>query len=66
MVYDDLSIALFISGYLEVMDLEKPSLRQFMDSLLQELIADTELYGWKPVRAYHAIWLQQVENGQVN
>ena len=32
---------------------------------LQELMADMELYGWELVRAFHAIWLQQLENRHV-
>ena len=32
---------------------------------LQKLMADTELNGWVAVRSYHAVWLQQLENGRV-
>ena len=32
---------------------------------LQELMSDVELYDWEPLRAYHAVWLQQVDNGHV-
>ena len=35
-----------------------------MSSHLTELMADTELYGWEDVRAFHAIWLQQMEQGR--
>ena len=27
----------------------------------KELIADRTLYGWEVVRAYHTVWLQQLE-----
>ena len=34
---------------------------------LKELAVDTEIYGWVPVKAYHAVWrLQWVENGRAN
>ena len=26
---------------------------------------DAKLYGWEPVHAYHAVWLQQLENHRV-
>ena len=26
-------------------------------------MADADTYGWEPIRAYHAVWLQQIENG---
>ena len=44
---------------------EKQSLWLLMTHHLQELMADAELYGWEPIRAFHAVWLQQLENGQV-
>ena len=28
-------------------------------------MADVELYVWEPVRAFHAVWLQQLEQGCV-
>ena len=30
---------------------------------LRELMEDAEMYEWEPVWAYHAAWLQQIENG---
>ena len=30
---------------------------------LSELIADAAVYGWEPVQVFHAVWLQQLENG---
>ena len=30
---------------------------------LKELIVDIEHYGWEPIRAYHAVWLQHLKNG---
>ena len=31
---------------------------------LKERMADASTYGWEPVRAYHGVWLQQLENGR--
>ena len=30
---------------------------------LKELMAHTNLYSWEAIRAYHAVLLQQLENG---
>ena len=32
---------------------------------LQDLVDDVDLYGWEPVWAFHAVWLQQLEEGCV-
>ena len=36
----------------------KPSLKLIMAKHFNDLMADTEVYEWASVRAYHAIWLQ--------
>ena len=41
-VYDDLSITLFVSGYLAVMEIIKPSLKPIMARHLKEMIADAK------------------------
>ena len=61
-VYEDLSVTLFVSGYLIVMETVMPAPNPNMPRHFNELMADTEVYGWLPVRAYHAAWLQQIEN----
>ena len=63
-VYEELFISLFVSGYLAILDNVKPALKPPMTKHPKELMGDVELYGWVPVRAYHAVWLQQIENGQ--
>ena len=42
---------------------EKESIRPYMLQHLQDLMVDMELYGGEPVRAFHAIWLQQLKQG---
>ena len=58
--YESLSIPLFISGYIRIMDSQKLDIKALMSAHLTELMADTELYGWEAVQAFHAIWLQQM------
>ena len=45
------------------MEQEKDSIKPIIAHHLQELMTDTELYAWERVRAYHTVWLQQVQNG---
>ena len=59
--YEGISIPLFFSGDLAVISTEKPSIHYLMVQHLQDLMSNAELYGWKPVRAFLAIWLQQLE-----
>ena len=65
-VYSDISIMLFIQDYMIVMDEEKETVRANMASHLKDLIVDLELYGRDRVRAYHAVWLNQMEQGRVS
>ena len=48
-----------------VMAAEKPSICLLMIQHLQDLMSDVELYGWELVKAFHAIWLLQLEQGRV-
>ena len=63
-IYEDVSVMLFISMYLVVMETVKPMVKLHMSKHLKELMADAEVYGCNPVRDYHAVWLQQIENGR--
>ena len=45
-VYDEISMVLFIHGYLIVMEGEKEALKATMGTHLKDLMADTELYVW--------------------
>ena len=44
----------------------KPTQKEAILKHLRELTADAEIYGWEPLRAFHAIWLQQLVNGKAN
>ena len=48
-VDDHISLALFVSRYLIVMEGEKYVVKPHMARHLQELMADTNLYGWEKV-----------------
>ena len=63
--YVNLSIVMFVSGFPAMMEKENEAIQLLMARHLQELMADAELYGWDPVRSYHAVWLQQLENNRV-
>ena len=54
----------FVDDYITVMAKEPSQIRTFMLSLLQELIKVGERYVWPAVRAYHAAWLQHIEQGR--
>ena len=63
--YEDISIPLFVSGYLAVIVVENLAVHPLMVQHLQELMWDAELYSWEPTRSLHAVWLQQLEQGRV-
>ena len=48
------------------MEGEKEDIRSKLASHLQDLISDSELYGWFKVRVNHAVWLNQLEQGRVS
>ena len=64
MTYELISLPQFVTGYLSVLDTVKSGEMQVMVKHLKELMSDASMYGWKPVRSYHWVWLQQLENGR--
>ena len=61
--YEDLSLSLFISGYVAIVDIVKPTQTEAMLKHLRELMADVEICWCEPVRAFHGVWVPQLENG---
>ena len=59
--YQDMTVLLFIYGYLLVMDSEEEDIRVQMTSYLKSLMSDAQLYGWEFTRAFHRVWLNQLE-----
>ena len=56
-VYEKLTLPLFISRYLTILETMKPAQKVAMLKYLPELMTDTEIYRWEPVHAFHAVWL---------
>ena len=48
------------------MDIQKPDIRELMSTHHAELMANAELYGWEAIQVFHAIWLQQMEQGKAS
>ena len=64
-VYEHISTMAFVDSYITVMAKESHNIKTLMLCHLQELMEDGECYGWPAVRAYHAAWLQHIEQGQM-
>ena len=64
-VYEELSF-LFVKGYRITMKGEEGATKDKMAMHLEELMQDSELHGWIKVRAYHSIWLNQIEQGKAS
>ena len=54
----------FVTGFLTIMDLQSDVLRRKMSAHLKEIMEDCETFRWPMVRAYHAVWLQHLEQGR--
>ena len=63
---EQLTLPLFVMGYLEVVDTAKPGLKEVMLKHLCKLMADAATYGREQVHTYHAVWLQQLENSMAD
>ena len=60
----ELTIPLFVQGYLIVMELEEGRDKKLMSTHRQDLMSDTQWYGWDKVRTFHGVWLNQIEQGR--
>ena len=65
-MYEDLSLLLFITGYLAIVDRVKPTQKEVMLKHPRELMANTESYRWKSVRAFHVLWFQQLKKSRAD
>ena len=45
---------------------EESATKDKMATHLDELMQDSELYGWQKVRAFHSVWLNQIEQGRAS
>ena len=62
-IYPDMSLALFTYGYVSLAAVKSVVIKEYMYNHLQELMENIEVYGWKVVKDYHAVWLQLLEQG---
>ena len=62
--YENISSMAFVDGYITVINREPLPIKKLMLAHLQELMEDGEHYGCPAVRAYHAAWLQHMEQGR--
>ena len=63
-VYEQIFSMAFVNGYIIIISKDLPHTKAFMLTYLQELKEDGDHYRWPAVRAYHAAWLQHIEQGR--
>ena len=56
--------ALFVQGYMIIGMGEERAIKERMATNLEDLMSDAELYGWEGTRAFHTVWLNQLEQGR--
>ena len=61
--YEDLSIPLFVKGYLIVVKGEEGVIKDKMATYLEQLKVDSELYGWEKFRTYNSVWMNNIDQG---
>ena len=60
--YKDLSVSALFRGYLIVLKNEQDSqVKEHMVLHIEKLMKDTDAYGWEKVQAFHATWMNQLE-----
>ena len=62
--FESLSIMDFVNGFLTIMPLQTDAHRIKMSAHPQEMMKDCDTFRWPMVRAYHAVWLQHLEQGR--
>ena len=60
----DISVPLFVQGYLINMDSCNSSVKHRMDEYLKDLMSDAEMYGWDRTHAFHGVWMNQIEQSR--
>ena len=63
--YGNLTFTALVRGYLMVLDIEPDTkTKGLLSHHLEDLIEDSEQYGWPRVQAFHAAWLNHIEQGR--
>ena len=55
-----------MAGYIQIMEVQNQDIRALMFTHFVEPMADGKLYAWEAAPAFHTVWLQQMEQGQVS
>jgi hypothetical protein len=64
MKYEDLSWDKFVLGFLCCVNEAEPNLQPLLYMHLRELMEDAGMYGLEPVKAFHGVWLNHIEQGR--
>jgi hypothetical protein len=64
MKYEDLSWDKFVLGLLCVISEAELTLQPLLYMHLRELMEDAGMYGLEPVKAFHGVWLNHIEQGR--
>ena len=60
--YKELTVSSFVSGYLIVLKhVQVSEVKDRMILHLEELMEDTDSYGWEKMMVFHAAWMNQME-----
>ena len=62
--YQDISVPQFVHGYMIVVDSEETDIKVTMAAYTNDLRSDAQLYSWERTRAFHGVWLNQLEQGR--
>ena len=62
--YQDMSLALFVQGYMIIMKDEEWAIKERMPTHLDDFMSNAELYSWECTKAFHGVWLNQHERGK--
>ena len=64
-VYGDLTPVAFVMEYRLVLGMEKHTrIKAHMSQHLEDLMEDSDLYGWTKVWLFHSAWLNQIQQGR--
>ena len=63
--FEQLTVAAFVAGYIQVHDAENPGNMAFILAHLKNLMEESTQLGWASVRAFHGTLLHMFEQGRL-
>ena len=61
--YKELTVSSSVRGYLMVLkDVQASQVKDRMVLHLEELMEDTDIYGWEKVNSFNAAWMNRLEH----